>query len=96
MIPSSSNALVEPQEAPADGSQGSPPEERTTGAATPPAALGNAIPFMTVLLTIATSMAVTLPELVAVFNPDEPAVQQIILDVAGGVAFVAAMACEYL
>jgi len=51
---------------------------------------------MTVLLTIATSMAVTLPELVAVFNPDEPVVQQIILDVAGGVAFVGAMACEYL
>ena len=46
MMPSSSDALVEPQEAPADGSQGSPPEEHTTGAATPPAALGNAIPFM--------------------------------------------------
>ena len=51
---------------------------------------------MTVLLTITTSMAVTLPELVAVFNPDEPVVQQIILDVAGSVAFVASMACEYL
>ena len=35
---------------------------------TPPAALGNATPFMTVLLTIATSMAVSLPELVASFN----------------------------
>ena len=51
---------------------------------------------MTVLLTITTSMAVTLPELVADFNPDEPVVQQIILDVAGCVAFVAARACEYL
>ena len=47
-------------------------------------------------MTITTSMAVTLPELVAVFNPDEPVVQQIILDVAGGVAFVATMACKYL
>ena len=37
---------------------------------------------MMVLLTIAMSMSITLPELVAVFNPEEPAVQQIILDVA--------------
>ena len=39
-------------------------------------------------MTITTSMAVTLPELVAVFNPDEPTIQQIILDVADCVTFV--------